>query len=92
MGIAFLTLLYRQAPWYKRLMQKILMLFNTQARELGRDPVWSNPFVRHALAVGLGSAGFATTATDVPAPLLRDLEALLAESRPTAPGTDLLLE
>jgi hypothetical protein len=84
MALAFMTLLYLQIPWYRRLPQKILMLLNGQARELGSEPVWANPFVRHALAIGLGTAGFEVQATDVPASLLGDLEALVAEARPKA--------
>jgi hypothetical protein len=58
------------------------MLLNGQARELGRDPVWANPFVRHALAAGLGTADFEMKATDVPQPLQEALASLLANGRP----------
>jgi uncharacterized protein (DUF362 family) len=81
LGLAYLTLLYREAPWHRRLLQKLLMLLNRQARELGRDSVWSNPFVRHALSLGLGAPEFDLDCDEVPEELLTDLRRLLA--RPT---------
>lgn len=77
MGIAFLTLLYAQAPWHDRCLQKALMLLNRQARELGRDSVWANPFVRHALKIGLGTEAFDLQCADVPEALQAALSKLL---------------
>ena len=57
------------------------MLFNRQVRELGRDPVWANTCVRHAVAIGLGTADFDVQHTDVPEPLRAALGQLLAAGR-----------
>jgi uncharacterized protein (DUF362 family) len=82
MGIAFLTMLYRQAPWLARCLQKTLMLANRCARELGKDSAWTNPFVRHALAIGLGTTEFDLQYSDVPEALRGEIDKLIAAGRP----------
>lgn len=77
LGLAYLTLLYREAPFFRRLLQKLLMLFNGQARELGHESVWSNPFVRHALQIGLGNPEFELEWEQVPEELVASLTSLL---------------
>ena len=60
----------------------ILMFLNGQARELGRDPVWAHLYVRHALALGLGTADFDLEVTGIPQPLLDAIGAELANGSP----------
>ena len=55
-AIRFLTYLYRKnTPLRYRLLQKLLMLFNSQAVDLLGQRPEDNPFVRHAEAIGLGT-------------------------------------
>jgi len=55
LAIAYLAELYRAlAPWHKKLLQKFLMRMNGMAKELGTYDVWDNPFIVHALKIGLG--------------------------------------
>jgi hypothetical protein len=63
------------SPYY------VFMRLNRQVRELGRDPVWANPCVRHAVAIGLGAAEFDVQYTDVPDPVRPALGKLLAAGR-----------
>jgi len=58
-GIAALTAAYQElAGCWDKLLQKLLMLLNTQARELGSFSPWDHPFVSHALSLGLDSPDF----------------------------------
>jgi uncharacterized protein (DUF362 family) len=82
MGIAALTLLFQAAPWHDRWLQKALMLVNGRAHRLGSQAVWANPFVRHALKIGLGTAEFDVQYTDVPQVLQVALDKQLAAGRP----------
>lgn len=77
LGIAYVTLLHRQAPWYARLIQRLVMLSNRQTPRIGAGSVWGHPFVRHALEIGLGSRAFELECADVPEPLQRELCELL---------------
>ncbi len=80
-GIAALTHLYREHAGCKdRLLQKLMMLLNTQQAELGKASPWEHRFVRHALALELDSADFHTRWRDVPDPLRAALDLLLARS------------
>jgi uncharacterized protein (DUF362 family) len=54
-AIDLLTRLYRdETPLAARLAQKALLAANGQARELGTVPTAEQPFIKHALALGLG--------------------------------------
>ncbi len=59
-AIAAMAEMYRGVPWRHRSFQKILMAMNGMAKELGTYNPWDNPFVAHALKLGLGErkAGF----------------------------------
>jgi uncharacterized protein (DUF362 family) len=78
LGLAYLTLLYQDAPWYRRFLQRMVMLLNWQAPGLGEDSVWNHPFVRHALQIGLGERAFELECTDVPDALLTGLQRVMA--------------
>lgn len=78
-GIAALTAAYQElAGCWNKLLQKLLMLLNTQARELGSFSPWDHPFVAHALALGLDAPEFETRYQDVPDSLRERLERLIA--------------
>jgi uncharacterized protein (DUF362 family) len=54
-ALAFLFDCYKQTPWFRKMLQKLVTLFNGQILELGSYPVWDNPFIAHGLHLGLGS-------------------------------------
>jgi uncharacterized protein (DUF362 family) len=76
-GLAYLTLLYREAPWLRRLIQRLVMLPNRQTPALGEVSVWNHPFIRHALEIGLGSRAFELDCTGTPDRLEAELRGLL---------------
>jgi uncharacterized protein (DUF362 family) len=61
-AIELLTRLYQtQTPFADKLKQRLLVAANGRVKELGTEPTAANPFIKHAVALGLGSA-----ATSVP--------------------------
>ncbi len=58
-AIAFLKVLYKRTPLHHRLFEKILLYFNGQAKELSKEKVWQNPFVKRAIDVGVGKRDIA---------------------------------
>lgn len=79
LGVAALTVAYRElAGCWDKFLQKLLMLINTQARELGSFSPWAHPFVSHALALGLDSPDFEARYEGVPDPLRERLDRLIA--------------
>jgi uncharacterized protein (DUF362 family) len=54
-ALAFLFDCYEQTPWFRKVLQKLVTLFNGQILELGSYSVWDNPFIAHGLRLGLGS-------------------------------------
>jgi len=54
-AIAVMTIMYREVPFYHRSWQKFLLLLNGQAKELGKQAVAENPFVKHALSLNYGN-------------------------------------
>ncbi len=53
-GIALLKDLYSQLKLRNKLLQKLLVNFNGQIKELDKQDPWENPFVKHGLKIGLG--------------------------------------
>lgn len=74
-AIAYLTELYEsQTPFLQKLLQKILVLANGQIKELGINRMSDHPFVKHAVALGLGNADIAPIYTDVPEEMRKAIE------------------
>ncbi len=80
-AIAFLIFLYSQTPRFKKFIQKAVLLFNSDktVKELGKEGVWDNPFIKHALKVGLGEKIIEPLYTDVPEDLQKSLSSLLKQ-------------
>jgi len=73
-AIACMAEMYRGIPWRHRAFQKTLMAMNGQAKELGSYNAWDNPFVAHALRLGLGARHADFSAHGVPQDLLTRLQ------------------
>jgi len=54
-AIAFLVALHDSAPWLAKLQDRVVHGLNRAIGRLGSYGPWQHPFVRRALAVGLGS-------------------------------------
>jgi len=76
-AVAALADMYSEAPMYKKMLQKFLLRMNGMAKELGTYHVWDNPFVVHALELGLGERRADLRAQDVPQDLLVRLQKAL---------------
>ena len=78
-ALAFLTHLYLRVPLRKKLLHKIILFFNTQAKELGKKDIWSDPFVSHALNLGLGNGSIRTYYEETPIELQNQLNRLITD-------------
>lgn len=76
-ALAFLTHLHPKVPIHRKLLHKIVLFFNGQARDLGKQNVWDNPFVSHALKLGLGNAAIRTHYEHTPSELQTQLNQLI---------------
>ncbi len=77
-AIAFLTHLYvKGTPSSQKIAQKILMMVNGRAKELGTYTVAENPFITHAVKLGLGSTKFEAKYTNVPEGFQRALNGMI---------------
>jgi len=76
-ALAYLTHLYSRVPLRKKLLHKIILFFNTQAKEPGKENVWDNPFVSHALSLGLGNGSISTHYQETPMELQNQLNGLI---------------
>lgn len=76
-AIALMTILYQEAPFYQKLMQKLLVGLNGQIKELGQEPVWNNQFIKHALGLGLGKRNVNIEYNQVPIKLQNQLTNLI---------------
>ncbi len=72
-AIAFLKILYDDIAGWRKLGQAMLMGINGQAKTLGQESEWSNPFIKTALARGFGQRNFSPSFHDVPAGLIEKL-------------------
>ena len=52
--MTFLKYLYSNLSYGDKILQKILIALNGQIKDLDKEEVWDNPFIKHALKVGLG--------------------------------------
>lgn len=82
-AIAFLSLLHSQAPWLAVMQDRMVHALNRSIGRLGSYGAWDHPFVRHALAVGLGQPRFDLHHRGVPEGLRRELDWRIARG-PTA--------
>jgi len=76
-AIAFLTILYSQAPWFPKFKYSISRLMNSSVRELGTYNVWDDPFVSCALNIGLGNGSIDPRYTATPDELQSQLNSLI---------------
>lgn len=66
-ALSYLTLLYKKnTPGYKKILQKLLILFNGQIKELGEQEILQNPFIKHAIKKNLGTDEVAMKYHDIP--------------------------
>lgn len=65
-GLAVLKHLYSKLSYNEKLLQKLLIALNGKIKELDKEDVWENPFIRHALEVGLGEWDININYEDVP--------------------------
>lgn len=76
-ALAYLTHLYAGVPMGRKLLHKIVLFFNGQIRELGKQKVWDNPFVRCARDVGLGNGEIRPHYEQTPSDLQTQLNQLI---------------
>ncbi len=77
MAVAFLTVLYSQAPWFQKFKFRISRLMNGAVKEPGTYNVWDDPFVSYALKVGLGSESINPRYAEIPDDLQNQLNNLI---------------
>ncbi|PIV09837.1 hypothetical protein COS31_00510 [Candidatus Roizmanbacteria bacterium CG02_land_8_20_14_3_00_36_15] len=73
LALAFLTYLYQKLPITNKILQKILIFFNSQIKELGVESVWENKLIKHALKINLGDKLFQIVYFDVPKNIQNEL-------------------
>jgi uncharacterized protein (DUF362 family) len=76
-ALAFLTYLHPRVPRYRRLLHRIVLFFNGQVKELGKQDIWENPFVSYALELGLGNGAIRTHYEQTPLELQAKLNQLI---------------
>ncbi|HZD43992.1 MAG TPA: DUF362 domain-containing protein, partial [Methanomicrobiales archaeon] len=76
-AIAFLTHLYAKVPVTEKLPWQAVLALNGQAQELGRQSVWANPYIVHALRLGLGGESIRPFFKQVPPSMQEDLVRLM---------------
>jgi uncharacterized protein (DUF362 family) len=76
-SIALLTHLRSMVPLCHKLVQKLLMSFNSKAVDLGKVDVWENPFVENGLRLGLGRGDFKIVYSDVPADMKEGIDDMI---------------
>jgi uncharacterized protein (DUF362 family) len=64
-AIAYMSLLYKNVPLRSKLLQKLLVFLNGRIKQLDKENVWENPFIKHALRIGIGSKDFEIEYKDV---------------------------
>lgn len=64
-ALAHLIHLYKSVPTSVKQTQKLLMFINKYSKELGKESVWKNPFITHALKLGLGNREIELSFTSV---------------------------
>lgn len=77
LSIAYMSILYQSASAYHKTWQKILTALNGRVKELGKENVWKNLYIKHALALGLGSDDVRMELEQVPEELQQQLSELL---------------
>jgi uncharacterized protein (DUF362 family) len=77
LAIAFLTILYSGAPWFRKFQYRVSQLMNNSVKELGTYNVWEDPFVSRALKIGLGSGLINPQYTTTPDELQNQLNNLI---------------
>jgi uncharacterized protein (DUF362 family) len=80
-ALAFLTHMYSKTKLADRILQKIMMLVNSQAQELGTEGLYENRFVFHAIRLGMGNPDFNVHYDKVPDPLRDEMDRLIAKGR-----------
>ena len=65
-ALVFLTQLYKETPWKNKLIHKLMLWINGQAKELGERSLQKNPFIKHAVNLGIGHAEITGEYIDVP--------------------------
>ena len=83
-ALAFLTVLYLQRPPQRvELLYRLLQWLNSHTRKLGEQSVWENPFIRHGLALGLGSRSVKAVFDETPISLQTQLDKLIKLKKPS---------
>jgi hypothetical protein len=77
LALAYLTHLYLGVSMGRKLLHKVVLFFNGQIRELGKQKVWDNPFVRCARNVGLGNGSIRPHYEQTPRELQTQLNQLI---------------
>jgi uncharacterized protein (DUF362 family) len=76
-AFTFLKHLYIRSSRWNKLKEKFILGLNGVAKEISHEEVWDNPFIKHALDIGLGTKKIAIEYTDVPKNLQNKLESLI---------------
>jgi uncharacterized protein (DUF362 family) len=82
-ALAFLAHLSAGRSGFDRFMQKVLISLNGQVKDVGSQSLYENPFVRHAVQLGLGRSDFEARYSKVPQKLMSELDQLISLNRPT---------
>ncbi len=77
LAIAFLILNYKTIPENKKVLQKLLITANGKIKELGKENVWDNLFIKSALKLKLGNKNFDVNYNNVPIKLQNELMNIL---------------
>jgi|GEM_PF-774770 len=79
-ALAFLTILFLSAriPFFNRVLDKLFIFFNGQVKQLGKQPIRENAFIKHAVEIGLGSDRIDLQFADTPETLQQQLKEQLA--------------
>ncbi|MFA5406263.1 MAG: DUF362 domain-containing protein [Candidatus Nanoarchaeia archaeon] len=77
-ALSFLKSLYSCSSFTNKFWEKFLLFCNGSAKELSKECVWTNPFIKHALKIGLGKKELKVEYNNVPEELKNELNNISA--------------
>lgn len=76
-ALAFLILEYERIPLSRKIINKVVLSANKQVRELGKESLWENRFLKSALELNLGNKEFAIENENVPKDLMDSIKNII---------------
>ena len=76
-ALSFLISEYKKIPLSKKIPNKFTLLFNHQIKELGKENLWENKFLKSGINIGVGNKNFSINYKNIPNRLIKEIKSLL---------------